>query len=193
MVTRHSQVGCPSGELLRLAATSPQTAVPAGPRPETVTGKRPAARSGLSPSGTAGAGRPRAHGSAPAGRAPARPPTAPQSPRRTGRAGADVVVPARIRLGASCGPCERGAIGGSGTDAGVLPGATGESERRRRRRRVGERAVHASAAAGDASSGPGSASSPHAPFCPRLTAAPLPRPSFRRASLRRLSGGTVLS
>lgn len=73
MVTRHSQVGCPSGELLRLAATSPQTAVPAGPRPETVTGKRPAARSGQSPSGTAGAGRPRAHGSAPAGRPLARP------------------------------------------------------------------------------------------------------------------------
>lgn len=68
MVTRHSQVGCPSGKLLRLAATSPQAAAPAGPGPETVTGERPGARSGLSPSGTAGAGRPRAHGSAPAGR-----------------------------------------------------------------------------------------------------------------------------
>lgn len=194
MVTRHSQVGCPSGELLRLAATSPQAAVPAGPRPETVTGKRPAARSGLSPSGTAGAGRPRAHCSAPAGRPLARP----QLPRALG-ALAEPAWTSSCPRGSGSGRAEDPESGARSGGAELTracfrgrPGrASGSGDGGGRR--VGERAVHASAAAGDASSGPGSASSPHAPLCPRLTAALLPGPSFRRASLRRLSGGTVLS
>jgi hypothetical protein len=69
----------------------------------------------------------------------------------------DLVAPARLWLQASCRPGGRaGRDPESGSDASGLPGATGKSERLRRRGgwRVGK--LHASASVGDASSGPGS-------------------------------------